>query len=66
VLLGMAQKKSGHVDLAEKAYRQAYGAQGHKQEEKETLRKALATNKPFPEMDDAKQVKEFREVERSR
>ncbi|HEY1469487.1 MAG TPA: tetratricopeptide repeat protein [Candidatus Acidoferrum sp.] len=31
-----------------------YGAQGHKQEEQATLRKALATNKPFPEMDDAK------------
>jgi len=31
-----------------------YGAQGHKQEEQATLKKALATNKPFPEMDDAK------------
>lgn len=31
-----------------------YGAQGRKQEEQATLRKALATNKPFPEMDDAK------------
>ena len=31
-----------------------YGAQGHKQEEQATLRKALATNKPFPEMKDAK------------
>jgi cellulose synthase operon protein C len=31
-----------------------YGAQGHKQEEQATLRKALATNNPFPEMNDAK------------
>ncbi len=100
VLMGMAEKKRGHADLAEKAYRQAldtlgwayhvngengvclansasqtlkravaaapedprlsyhlavvYGAQGHKQEEQATLRKALATNKPFPEMKDAK------------
>jgi hypothetical protein len=31
-----------------------YGAQGYAQEEQATLRKALATNKPFAEMDDAK------------
>jgi hypothetical protein len=31
-----------------------YGAQGHKQEEPAALKKAQATNKPFPEMDDAK------------
>ena len=31
-----------------------YGAQGHKQEEQATLRNALATNKPFPGMNDAK------------
>jgi Flp pilus assembly protein TadD len=31
-----------------------YGAQGHKQEEQATLRRALATNNPFPEMKDAK------------
>lgn len=31
-----------------------HGARGHKQEEHATLKKTLATNKPFPEMDDAK------------
>ncbi len=31
-----------------------YGAQGHKLEEQPTLKKALAMNKPFPEIDDAK------------
>jgi hypothetical protein len=39
-----------------------YGAQGHKQEEQATQKKALAANKSLPEMDDAKSRLAAKEV----